>query len=87
MADITITWVEAPIDIEVDMSRVTWRDLVQLQKAQEAGMDEEKAIETITNLVTKITGKDAWEMPAQAVAQIAKELVNRSTTLGGEAKN
>lgn len=87
MADITITWVEAPIDIEVDMSRVTWRDLVQLQKAQEAGMDEDKAIETITNLVTKITGKDAWEMPAQAVAHIAKELVNRSTTLGGEAKN
>lgn len=86
MADITIKWVEAPVEIEVDMARVTWRDLVQLQKAQEAGMDEDKAIEVVSNLVTKITGQDAWEMPAQVVARIAKELVDR-TSLGGEAKN
>lgn len=86
MADITIKWKESPVEIEIDMARVTWRDLVQLQKAQSAGMDEDKAIETVTNLVTKIAGQDAWEMPAQVVAQIARELVNR-TSLGGEAKN
>jgi hypothetical protein len=86
MADITINFVETPVTVDVDVARLTWRDLVALQKTRAAGMDEETAIETVTNLVSKVTGQDAWEMPAQVVSRIAKDLVER-TSLGTSAKN
>jgi H2-forming N5,N10-methylenetetrahydromethanopterin dehydrogenase-like enzyme len=86
MADITVNFVEVETTVNVDMTRLSWRDLVTLQRAQKSGLTEDQAIETITELVSKLTGQDAWELPAQVVSQIASQLVSRST-LAADAKN
>lgn len=86
MADITIKWVEPAVEIEVDMSRLTWRDLVEFQKARNTEMDDEQRVQLVTQLVSRITGQDAWDLPAQVVAKIANEALAR-TSLGAEAKN
>lgn len=86
MADITIKWVEPAVEIEVDMSRLTWRDLVEFQRVRDSVLDDEQRVELVTRLVSRITGQDAWELPAQVVAQIANEALTR-TSLGGMAKN
>lgn len=86
MADITIKWVEPAVEIEVDMSRLTWRDLVEFQRVRDSVLDDEQRVELVTKLVSRITGQDAWELPAQVVAQIANEALTR-TSLGGTAKN
>lgn len=87
MAEITIKYKDEPQEVEVDMARVTWRDLIDLQKSRAAGMDEEKAIEVATGLVSKITGRDAWDLPAAVVAKILSEVLTRASLLGDDAKN
>lgn len=86
MAEITVKWVETPVEIEIDMGRLTWGDLLRLKKAQQADLDDDKAAELITGLVTKITGQDAMELPAQVVAKIANEISERAVAVQ-QAKN
>lgn len=86
MAEVKVRFIEPPVEIDVDMSRITWRDLIDLQKAQREGMDEERAVEAVTKIVSRITGQDAWELPAQVVAKVAEEMMSMAG-LGGSAKN
>lgn len=86
MAEVKVRFVEPPVEIDVDMSRITWRDLIDLQKAQREGMDEERAVEVVTKIVSRITGQDAWDLPAQVVAKVAEEMMTMAG-LGGAAKN
>lgn len=86
MAEVKVRFVEPPVEIDVDMSKITWRDLIELQRAQREGLDEDGAVEVVTKIVSRITGQDAWELPAQVVAKVAEEMMTMAG-LGGTAKN
>ncbi len=86
MAEVTVKFIEPPVNIDVDMSKITWRDLIELQKVQRQGGDEEQAIEAVTKIVSRITGQDAWDLPAQVVAKVVEEMMTMAG-LGGTAKN
>ena len=83
---ISIEWVEEPITIKVDMSRLTWGDVVAIQKAQEGGESDAQAI--LEGIVTKVTGQDAATMPAQAFSAVVTAMMERANGTGGDtAKN
>lgn len=80
---IDITWIEPQIAITVDMSRLSWGDLKTIRQLQ-AG-DEASAEAAIERLVTKVTGVEAVELPAQAFAAIVQQMMERAS--GNTAKN
>ena len=86
MAEVTVNFIDPPVVIDVDMSAITWRDLIEMQKAQREGMDEDQAIAVVTKIVSRITGQDAWDLPAQVVAKVTESMMSMAG-LGGMAKN
>lgn len=82
---IQIEWVEDPITIKVDMSKLTWGDVVAIQKAQEGGESDAQAI--LESIVTKVTGQDAAMMPAQAFSAVVQAMMERASGAGESAKN
>jgi hypothetical protein len=82
---VTINWIDTPLEVNVDMSKLTWRDIVSIQRAQVA--DELTAQETIEAIVTKVTGVDAGDMPAQAFSQVVQAMMARAGGQGADQKN
>lgn len=87
-AGINVIITEKPIDypVELDFSKLTWAHLLEFQQAQ--GIDEQKAQQMLTALVTLVTGVEASEMPAVVVMPVATAIMARMT--GGDedkAKN
>lgn len=88
---VQIEFVETPIRVSVDMARLTWGDLLELQRLQrlaktdadgDAGGEAER---TLNALVSKITGQDATELPAVVVSGVIEAIKER--TAGTAAKN
>lgn len=82
---ITINWVETPLEIDVDMSKLTWRDLVAIQRAPMA--DEAQAQATLETIVSKVTGMDAGNLPAQAFVALVQAMMQRANGQSDAAKN
>ena len=82
---VTINWVEAPLEIDVDMSKLTWRDLVAIQRTPM--IDEAQAQATLEAIVSKVTGMDAADLPAQAFVQLVQAMMQRANGQGDAAKN
>ena len=80
---IDITWIEPKIAITVDMSRLSWGDLKTIRQLQ-AG-DEASAEAALEQLVTKVTGVEATELPAQAFGALVQHMIERAA--GSAAKN
>lgn len=82
---INIEWTEQDINIQADMSRLTWDDIVALQRAPAQSNDE--AMEMLRTIVTKVTGQPAGELPAMAVTSIVRQIQERAIGGGTAAKN
>lgn len=82
---IQIEWVDEPVTVKIDMSKLTWGDVVAIQKAQEGGESDAQAI--LEGIVTKVTGQNAAEMPAQAFSAVVSAMMERATGGGEPAKN
>lgn len=76
-ASVTVQFIEEPVNVAVDFSRLTWGDLLRLQRRGETGSDEE-AEKLMTDLISKLTGQDAYTLPAYVVAEIIKQVMARA---------
>lgn len=81
---IEIQWADTPIAVTIDMTRLTWGDVVAIQRAQ-AG-SEADAQATLEAIVTKVTGTPAQDLPAQAFTAVVEAMMQRATG-GDTAKN
>lgn len=80
---IDIQWIEPDITITIDMSRLTWGDLKVIRQLQAGTEGEAEA--AIEQLVTRVTGVEATELPAQAFGAIVEKMMARAN--GNAAKN
>lgn len=72
--------------ITVDLSLLTWGDMVQLMQIKRSSTaTEEDALVFMTGLVTRVTGQDAMSLPPDAVMQIMQEIGKRLNGSGGAA--
>lgn len=79
--NIEIEFVEEPIKIRVDMAKLTWGDLIDIQRQQNGDGSEEAAEKTLTAIVSKVTGQDAYTLPAQAMAKLIAAVMERAQGL------
>lgn len=84
-----IEYVENTQAIVVDLSLLTWGDMVQLMQIKRSSTaTEEDALVFMTGLVTRVTGQDAMTLPPDAVMEIMQEIGKRLNGSGGAvAKN
>lgn len=76
----------APVEIEIDMSRLSWRDVFDLQKlSPESGADgEEEAIRIVQKC---IPDHDVMDLPATTMEPIMRAIFNRIRTVEESQKN
>lgn len=84
---VTINFVEKPLSIEVDLSLLTWGDLLRIQRAMGGAVNEVDAEEMINTVLSKVTGQDATTLPALAVADILRAVMERVQGDGKTEKN
>lgn len=82
---INIEWVDEPVTVKIDMSKLTWGDVVAIQRAQDGGEADAQAI--LEGIVTKVTGQNAAAMPAQAFSAVVAAMMERAAGGGEAAKN
>jgi hypothetical protein len=78
LVNLTVNEKETSVDVSIDWSLLTWRDLLAFNKAQESADDEGKQM-LVASLVTKLTGQDALDLPALVAFQLATLVVDRLT--------
>jgi hypothetical protein len=84
-----IEYVESTQAIRVDLSLLTWGDMVQLMniKRSSTATDEDVML-FMSGLVGRVTSQDAMSLPPDAVMEIIKEIGKRLNGNGGaSAKN
>ncbi len=84
-AKVTVEFIEEPVKVQVDFSRLTWGDLLKLQRRGDTGSEEE-AERLMTDLISKLTGEDAYTLPAYVVTEIIQQVMARAQG-DGAAKN
>lgn len=87
MADVKVNLVEPQIDITVDLSKLTWGDLLNLQRVVGSQITEGQAIEMISAIVTKVTDRNANDLPAVAMQAILQAIFERAHLGDSSAKN
>lgn len=84
---VQIEYIDTPVRVSVDFSRLTFGDYLRLRKIQGGGLSDDEAEQMIVDLVTKLTGQDALELPGMAVNAILAELGQRASQGSPSAKN
>lgn len=79
MSDIALTITERPLEmaVELDFSLLSYRDLLAFQEAQRNSPNDAATQELIAGLVSKVTGKDALDLPAIVYLRVADAVVDR----------
>lgn len=75
MGGVTVNFVEREIEINVDLSLLTWGDLLAIQRAQGGTVTEEQAESLLNTVLSKVTGQDATTLPAVAVAEVLRQVM------------
>lgn len=75
---LNVTEMESTVDVTLDWTKLTWRDLLDFNKAQVSASDDEKQ-QLVSNLVSKLAGVDALDLPALVALQLANLVVERIT--------
>ena len=75
---IRIEFVEEPVTIRVDMAKLTWGDLIEIQRQQGGQGTEEDAEKMLSSIITKVTGQDAYTMPAQVMTKLVAAVIDRA---------
>lgn len=78
---VQIEFVEEPIQVRVDISRLTWGDLLALQRSNTGEMSEAEAMEVTNQLLAKVLDEDPMQMPAMVVAAVLQEVLTRAGML------
>lgn len=84
---VQIEYVDTPVTVQVDFSRLTFGDYLRLRKVQGGSMTDDEAEAMIVELVSKLTGQNALDLPGMAVNAILAELGQRATMGAPSAKN
>ena len=69
---------ETTVNVTLDWSLLSWRDLLEFNKAQAAADDDAKQ-ELVASLVTKLSGQDALDLPVLVALELANLVVDRMT--------
>ena len=78
---VQIEFVEEPIQVRLDISRLTWGDLLALQRSNTGEMSEAEAMEVTNRLLAKVLDEDPLQMPAMVVAAVLQEVLTRAGML------
>lgn len=78
LVNLTVDEKETTVDVSIDWSLLTWRDLLEFNKAQESADDDAKQ-RLVASLVSKLTGQDALDLPALVALRLANLVVDRLT--------
>lgn len=78
---VQIEFVEEPIQVRVDISRLTWGDLLELQRRNAGDMTEDEAMQATNKLLAKVLDQDPTGMPAMVVAAVLQEIMERAGAL------
>lgn len=74
--ELVITSVKRKTEIEIDFSLLTWGDALLMQKAARAGDADDEAMETmLTEVVSKVIGQDATQLPARVISKVVEQLM------------
>lgn len=77
--NIQIEFVEEPVKIQVNMNCLTWGDLLAIQKQLSAGDQTEADSEVMFSaIVSKVTGQDAYTLPAQVMGKLIPLIMARA---------
>lgn len=87
MSNVTISFVETPVTVTVDMSKLTWGDLLAIQRATAGNTSEDQAAGLINDVLTRVTGEDVEKLPATAVSEVLKAVMARVQNSGQAEKN
>lgn len=83
----TVHFVEREIEINVDLSLLSWGDLLSIQKAQSGTVTEEQAETLLNTVLSKVTGQDVTSLPAVAVAEVLRQVMAQVSGAGSAQKN
>lgn len=78
---VQIEFIEEPIQVRVDISKLTWGDLLELQRRGAGDLSEAEAMETTNKLLAKVLDQDPSGMPAMVVAAVLQEIMERAGAL------
>lgn len=78
LVNLTVDERETNVDVTIDWALLTWRDLLEFNKAQASADDEAKQV-LVASLVSKLTGQDALDLPALVALKLANLVVDRLT--------
>ena len=67
--------VTAPVKVKVDFNKVTWGDVLTIQKLVGEGVEEAEAQAFLTGIVSKVTGVDANDLPVFAVKEVLEKVM------------
>jgi len=88
--EIEINFVQHKHRVDVDMSKLTWGDVRKMQtyqaKIASGEMNEGDASEVLTELVSKVTGQNADDLPSTVVQRVVSAMFDGSA-LNGNSGN
>lgn len=68
-------------DVEIDMSKLTWKDAKKLRKyqtgMQDGTLSEDESIELLDDIVRKITGEEPDDLPSEVMNKVIAALFNQ----------
>lgn len=70
--------VQEAVKVTVDLNKVTWGKVMKIQRALASNAGEEEAERIITEIITDVTGQDAYELPAFVVGEVLNRIINFS---------
>lgn len=80
--EVEVVMVRTPQRVEINLSKLTWGDVLQLQKLQRKAVDgdisEDAATEGLNSLISKVTGQKAEDMPAAVVQKVIEAISDAS---------
>lgn len=84
MSGVTVNFVDTPLTIDVDLSKLTWGDLLKIQRAMGGTLAEDQAEELLNGVLSRVTGQDATGLPALAVAEVLRAVMDKVS--GGKSE-
>ena len=75
--DVQLNFVVAHHNVDVDMSKLTWGDMRKMrQLSGKENVSEDEAEQIMSDLVSKVTGQNADDLPSMAVGQIINAIMS-----------
>jgi hypothetical protein len=86
MGNVTVNFVEQEQTINVDMSLLTWGDLLRIQKMT-VDTNEDAAEIMLNSVLSKVLGQDVADLPATVVNEVLRAVMAKVQGGAGTEKN